>query len=115
MGAALTYARRYALFTLVAIAGEDDLDAADLDVKIDANQNPREAPDAPRSVRPHWRSDQICHLIGFDLMASCRILLNWMVTRQLLYANVCLPRLAHSDPRTGPQTGSTRTSLQKMH
>jgi hypothetical protein len=29
-GAALTYARRYALFTLVGIAGEDDLDAPDL-------------------------------------------------------------------------------------
>jgi ERF superfamily len=30
MGAALTYARRYALFTLIGIAGEDDLDAPDL-------------------------------------------------------------------------------------
>ena len=30
MEAALTYARRYALFTLVGIAGEDDLDAPDL-------------------------------------------------------------------------------------
>ena len=30
MGAALTYARRYTLFTLVGIAGEDDLDAPDL-------------------------------------------------------------------------------------
>ncbi len=30
MGAALTYARRYGLFTLVGIAGEDDLDATDL-------------------------------------------------------------------------------------
>jgi ERF superfamily len=30
MGAALTYARRYVLFTLVGIAGEDDLDAPDL-------------------------------------------------------------------------------------
>ena len=30
MGAALTYARRYGLFTLVGIAGEDDLDASDL-------------------------------------------------------------------------------------
>jgi hypothetical protein len=29
MGAALTYARRYALFTLIGIAGEDDLDAPD--------------------------------------------------------------------------------------
>ena len=32
MGAALTYARRYALFALVGIAGEDDLDAPDLNV-----------------------------------------------------------------------------------
>jgi hypothetical protein len=31
MGAAVTYARRYALFTLVGIAGEDDIDAPDLD------------------------------------------------------------------------------------
>jgi hypothetical protein len=30
MGAALTYARRYALFALVGIAGEDDLDAPEL-------------------------------------------------------------------------------------
>ena len=30
LGAALTYSRRYALFTLVGIAGEDDLDAPDL-------------------------------------------------------------------------------------
>ena len=30
MGAALTYARRYSLFTLVGIAGEDDLDAPDI-------------------------------------------------------------------------------------
>jgi hypothetical protein len=32
IGAALTYARRYALFTLVGIAGEDDLDAPDIGV-----------------------------------------------------------------------------------
>ncbi len=35
MGAALTYARRYSLFTLVGIAGEDDLDAPDL-IALDA-------------------------------------------------------------------------------
>src|SRR3954447_3812519 len=41
MGAALTYARRYALFTLVGIAGEDDLDAPDLGaaLKGEANQS----------------------------------------------------------------------------
>ncbi len=32
LGEALTYARRYALFTLVGIAGEDDMDAPDLAV-----------------------------------------------------------------------------------
>src|SRR5262249_25728412 len=43
MGAALTYARRYALFTLVGIAGEDDLDAPDLDAtsKTGAEEPPR--------------------------------------------------------------------------
>jgi hypothetical protein len=38
MGAALTYARRYALFTLVGIAGEDDLDAPDINSGLDALQ-----------------------------------------------------------------------------
>jgi hypothetical protein len=52
MGAALTYARRYALFTLVGIAGEDDLDAPDLDVTVEVDQNPRVSPDALRSIRP---------------------------------------------------------------
>jgi ERF superfamily len=37
MGAALTYARRYALFTLVGIAGEDDLDAPDLDATLNTD------------------------------------------------------------------------------
>jgi ERF superfamily protein len=41
MGAALTYARRYALFTLVGIAGEDDLDAPDL---ADGNASPSREP-----------------------------------------------------------------------
>src|ERR1017187_3860381 len=37
LGAALTYARRYALFTLVGIAGEDDADAPDLAAPAPAN------------------------------------------------------------------------------
>ena len=44
LGAALTYARRYALFTLVGIAGEDDLDAPDL---VQAN-----GPPASQDVSP---------------------------------------------------------------
>src|SRR5262245_10444366 len=41
--ASLTYARRYALFTLVGIAGEDDLDAPDLGAipKAGVEQHPR--------------------------------------------------------------------------
>ena len=42
MGAALTYARRYALFALVGIAGEDDLDAPDLGADPNASsERPR--------------------------------------------------------------------------
>jgi hypothetical protein len=41
MGAALTYARRYALFTMVGIAGEDDLDAPP-----DVTSEPAEGPQA---------------------------------------------------------------------
>ncbi len=41
MGAALTYARRYALFTLVGIAGEDDLDATDIPLQTVEPGSPR--------------------------------------------------------------------------
>src|SRR5262244_2498830 len=43
MGSALTYARRYALFTLVGIAGEDDLDAPDLVAPTPQKQPPEPA------------------------------------------------------------------------
>jgi hypothetical protein len=42
MGAALTYARRYALFTLVGIAGEDDLDAPDFTAPTGPASGPEE-------------------------------------------------------------------------
>jgi len=46
VGAALTFARRYALFALVGIAGEDDLDAPD----------PSTEPNAPAELpRPNYR------------------------------------------------------------
>jgi hypothetical protein len=67
MGAALTYARRYSLFTLVGIAGEDDLDAAPelADVERDGSNradaqvgwiNPKEAQPTHRR-RPIPTSD----------------------------------------------------------
>jgi hypothetical protein len=59
MGAALTYARRYALFTMVGIAGEDDFDAPP-DAGYDAGERPKAAATslagnphpAPASARP---------------------------------------------------------------
>src|SRR5215213_2672055 len=47
MGAALTYARRYALFTLVGIAGEDDLDAPDIGPSQSTHSNGRLGSNAP--------------------------------------------------------------------
>src|SRR5437588_10490988 len=49
MGAALTYARRYALFTLVGIAGEDDLDAPDLADPNHAGEVPQRPDDRKQS------------------------------------------------------------------
>ena len=53
MGAALTYARRYALFTLVGIAGEDDLDAPDLNT---GSADP--AASLGRTGQPVWHRRQ---------------------------------------------------------
>src|SRR6266446_9755503 len=63
MGAALTYARRYALFTLVGIAGEDDLDAPDLPgMKLDDDTEGPSNPEKPNgharasdSRPPYWK------------------------------------------------------------
>jgi len=56
MGAALTYARRYALFTLVGIAGEHDLDAPDLGAAGSPDMNPgldiQPSPKAASDERP---------------------------------------------------------------
>jgi hypothetical protein len=52
MGAALTYARRYALFTMVGIAGEDDLDAPNLPLQaVDAASVDTPSP-TPSSTSP---------------------------------------------------------------
>jgi hypothetical protein len=52
MGAALTYARRYALFALVGIAGEDDLDAPDL-ITEPSPADHRESDDVSEQRRKH--------------------------------------------------------------
>jgi hypothetical protein len=59
MGAALTYARRYALFALVGIAGEDDLDAPDLEAA------PKTAVDRPNGLEERASNGQT-HTIGLS-------------------------------------------------
>jgi len=83
MGAALTYARRYALFTLVGIAGEDDLDAPDLgagpaaaaelpgppDHRKQANEQAAGAPPRAPSKSPNSAARTV---LGIQLSASLR-------------------------------------------
>ena len=54
MGSALTYARRYSLFALVGIAGEDDLDAPDLPTSV-----PSQGVSAPSTVHDERRRRKI--------------------------------------------------------
>jgi ERF superfamily len=56
MGAALTYAWRYALFALVGIAGEDDLDAPDLNApeRTQPNSKAPAANGGSRGGRKYW-------------------------------------------------------------
>jgi hypothetical protein len=59
MGAALTYARRYALFTLVGIAGEDDIDAPDLNAP-EASRSAAEMPTTQKNGRLNGGQTAFC-------------------------------------------------------
>jgi hypothetical protein len=120
MGAALTYARRYALFTLVGIAGEDDLDAPDLaeGAKTDAATTPapltktayprdcdppvRQTLDRPQFQRPAGRRP------------SAQRGLFWGQTDQQRCGSNCSATSANSSRVTRPQIGSTRTLRPRM-
>jgi hypothetical protein len=85
MGAALTYARRYALFTMVGIAGEDDLDAPP-DAGNDAgevpkaavpslagNPNPVPAPARPGQLKPgNGINPSVREKLGAEASATVR-------------------------------------------
>src|SRR5262249_17142956 len=78
MGAALPYARLYALFTLVGIAGEDDLDAPDLGVVPNSSEElPRsneQATAAQRTAPGHGKrpGPSARSVLGEQLSASLR-------------------------------------------
>jgi hypothetical protein len=67
MGAALTYARRYALFSLVGIAGEDDLDAPDLAAPLPANSPPQPTKTSGKSRGNSGRHRTPAHAVGSDI------------------------------------------------
>ena len=62
LGAALTYARRYALFTLVGIAGEDDLDAPDLSPAVGPLRKPKTVRRGPTNPQAGWTSPRFAGL-----------------------------------------------------
>jgi hypothetical protein len=61
MGAALTYARRYALFTLVGIAGEDDLDAP---ARTENSAGETTGIDPLKIARKLWKKTRLNGLAG---------------------------------------------------
>ena len=107
MGAALTYARRYALFALVGIAGEDDLDAPDLLVEPSpvgrGAHSARSQPEpraSPRTARSTNRGSQN-RCSQRSLPPSCVI--------------NCLPRSPLSIPATIWRCGRTGGCLPRIH
>ena len=115
MGAALTYARRYALFTLVGIAGEDDLDAPDLGegARADAaNKGRAEAKDgvAARSQRETEASARpavSAHRPMEKAIRPPRIIPS--PEQSARCATNCSLSSANSNPPTKPRTGSITT------
>jgi hypothetical protein len=123
MGAALTYARRYALFALVGIAGEDDLDALPT-----SSPNP-----LPRSRRPSNRAGRcqttedlgtvrfisrgspsqcspLSHPRGCEISWSQRSMDSEMVTILLSgHIGDCLPRTRSRPTTPAPWRSPTRS------
>jgi ERF superfamily len=62
MGAALTYARRYGLFTLVGIAGEDDIDAPDLNTPTTTSASGADKPILHQNSRLNGGQSRSPHL-----------------------------------------------------
>ena len=90
MGAALTYARRYALFSLVGIAGEDDVDAPDLPALI---------PNQGESARPRSTMNESAKA------ASLRQNQFWLSMHQPTGATSYSSKLQSSLPWTKSTTG----------
>jgi hypothetical protein len=90
MGAALTYARRYALFTLVGIAGEDDLDAPDLPI-VDPGPGTGPPADIVIAARPNGAPADGKGRARHDTNSSARVTLMpgaWVEVRDRMLAEI---------------------------
>ena len=96
MGAALTYARRYALFTLVGLAGEDDIDAPDLNAPDPAQAGSQKRPNHSRNPGRSGRKYR-AQKIAVGQSASNSV--NPVLKRQL--SAVLCEQLPRHPPRAG--------------
>ena len=109
MGEALTYARRYALFTLVGIAGEDDLDAPDLTTPTQPESRPKQPTENSRSAeRQATHSSQANTVRHQGPFAAPNHRLD--PTHRRSYAIGFLPKSTTLAPATTPQYGHTDAS-----
>ncbi len=107
MGKALTYARRYALFTLVGIAGEDDLDAPDLATPTDRTSGHEKASlngggqsnGGPQNSRPQATPHRDGRLRNMPLSRF------WEQRHRHSYAIALSPKSTTSDRVTTPRSG----------
>src|SRR5260370_12765286 len=72
MGAALTYARRYALFAMVGIAGEDDLDAPNTLIEPPLARSPDQDPRGEPLKKPSKATIHKPPLLDVDASAELR-------------------------------------------
>jgi hypothetical protein len=105
MGAALTYARRYALFTLVGIAGEDDLDAPDLIAPLPANSLPQPTKTSVKSGSNSGRHRTQAHAAGRDIRIAS-------ATRQVELSAALSASLTEELVREIAELGSSETAAQ---
>ena len=115
MGAALTYARRYALFTLVGIAGEDDLDAPDLaeggkaDAANTAGVADMEGVAVSSPPGDAVGGGGLPRLLAGRRRSLGLLGLFWGRNNQRRCAKSCSQISVNSNPVTRPPTGPTRT------
>jgi hypothetical protein len=119
MGAALTYARRYALFTLVGIAGEDDIDAPDLHAPPTSSASGADSPTSLKNGQLNGGQGQASdHQFPSARDVSLRWFHNhpspcWMLRLQPLFAIGLRPSSSTSPQPRRQQPGHIGSSVPR--